>query len=261
MDIAGKVAIVTGTATGVGRGIASDFVRAGAKVVMADVDPAGAGLVDELADAAGEARFVQADVSNPDDARKLAEVAREDFGGLHILVNNAAIQVEKTIEDVEPDEWDRLMSINVKGVYLCIKYAIPVMRASGGGSIVNVASVNGFWVEPGLAAYCTSKGAVITLTRAVACEVGRDNIRCNAICPGYIDTGMAARYLDSQPDPEKARAEVAQLHTVGRVGQPADIAAFARFLASDASSFATGAIYPLDGGLSIGVSAKPDQDW
>ena len=260
MDIRGKTAIVTGATTGVGRAIAEDFAAAGGRVVFADVDPAGGDVVAELSDVGENVVFAQADVSSAADAESLVSLAVDRFGGLDILVNNAAIQIEKTIEDLDPADWDRLMGVNVKGVFLCSKYAIPVMRMRGGGSIINVASVNAFWVEPGLGAYCTSKGAVVALTRATAADFGRDGIRCNCICPGYIDTGMAGRYLDSQDDPERARAEVATLHAVGRVGQPRDIASLARFLASDAASFATGASYVLDGGLSIGVSAKPQPD-
>ena len=256
-DISGRAAIVTGAARGVGRGIVEGFASAGARILMCDVDTAeGEAVAAELASAGYEVRFRGADVGSPADARALVDAAVEHYGRLDILVNNAAIQVEKTIEDLEPEEWDALMDVNLKGVYLCCKYAVPVMREGGGGAIVNIASVNGFWVEPGLDAYCASKGGVITLTRAIAADFGRDGIRCNCICPGYVDTGMAGRYLDSQPDPAKARAEVAGLHAVGRVGQPADIAACARFLASDAAGFATGAAFVLDGGLSLGIVAK-----
>jgi NAD(P)-dependent dehydrogenase (short-subunit alcohol dehydrogenase family) len=259
MDISGRRAIVTGAATGVGRGIAEHFARVGARVLLADVDEAGGqALAGELAAEGHEAAFRRADVGSPADAEALVADAVERWGGLDILVNNAGVQVEKTIEELDPSEWDRLMDVNFKGVYLCSKFAIPALRAAGGGSIVNIASVNGFWVEPGLGAYCASKGGVIALTRSTAADFGRDGIRCNCICPGYVDTGMAGRYLDSLPDPAKARADVATQHAVGRVGQPADIAACAQFLASDAAGFATGAAFVLDGGLSLGVVAKPE---
>lgn len=259
MDIDGRRAIVTGAATGMGRGLAEHFAAVGARVLLCDVDAErGQAVADALADRGHDAAFRRADVGSPSDAEALVADAVERWGGLDILVNNAGVQVEKTIEDLDPAEWDRLMDVNFKGVFLCSKYAIPVMRDGGGGAIVNIASVNGFWVEPGLGAYCASKGGVIALTRSTATDFGRDGIRCNCICPGYIDTGMAGRYLDSQADPGKARAEVATLHAVGRVGQPADIATCAQFLASDAAAFATGAAFVLDGGLSLGVVAKPE---
>ena len=255
-SVAGRATIVTGAATGIGRGVATRFAHAGADVLLADVDAAGGTAVaKELRDAGHSATFAAADVSKPADAEALVGVAVDRFGGLDVLVNNAAIQIENTIEDLDPDGWDRLMSVNMKGVYLCSKYAIGPMRARGGGAIVNLASINGFWVEPGLGAYCASKGGVIALTRSTAADFGRDGIRCNCICPGYIDTGMAARYLDSLPDPEKARAEVAASHAVGRVGTPEDVASLAQYLASDAASFATGAAFVLDGGESLGVVA------
>ncbi len=261
MDIAGRRTIVTGAATGVGRGIAEHFARVGARVLLCDVDAEGGqAAADQLAAAGLEVGCRRVDVGSPAQAEALVADAVERWGGLDVLVNNAGVQVENTIEDLDPDDWDRLMDVNFKGVYLCSKYAIPVMREAGGGSIVNIASVNGFWVEPGLGAYCASKGGVIALTRSTAADFGRDGIRCNCICPGYIDTGMAGRYLDSLPDPAKARAEVATQHAVGRVGQPADIAAAAQFLASDAAGFATGSAFVLDGGLSLGVVAQYEND-
>jgi NAD(P)-dependent dehydrogenase (short-subunit alcohol dehydrogenase family) len=261
MDVAGRRTIVTGAATGVGRGIAEHFARVGARVMLCDVDAEGGQAVaDALTGEGLEAAFRRADVGSPEDAEALVADAVERYGGLDVLVNNAGLQVEKTIEDLDPADWDRLMDVNFKGVYLCSKFAIPVMREGGGGSIVNIASVNGFWVEPGLGAYCASKGGVIALTRSTAADFGRDGIRCNCICPGYIDTGMAGRYLDSLPDPATARAEVATQHAVGRVGQPADIAACVQFLASDAAGFATGSAFVLDGGLSLGVVAQPEND-
>ena len=142
--------------------------------------------------------------------------AAERRGGPHAIVSNAAIQYERTIEDTPPEDWDRVLGINLKGVYLCARAAIPRMRRLGGGSIVNMASVNGFWVEPQLGAYCTAKGGVINLTRAIALDFGKDGIRCNCICPGYIDTGMAQRYFEVQPDPEAARVEAGRLHALRR---------------------------------------------
>ena len=257
MEITGKVAIVTGAATGIGRAIAEGFASAGAMVVMGDVDETEGRRVASALDSGNDkVVFQQSDVSDPGSARELIEEAVSRFGGLDILVNNAGIQIEKTIEDLEPDEWDRLMGVNFKGVYLCSKYAIPRMRERGGGAITNIASVNGFWVEPQLGAYCASKGGVIALTRSTAADFGRDGIRCNCICPGFIDTGMAGRYIASLPDPQAARAQVESQQAVGRMGQPDDIANMARFLCSDAAAFATGGVYVLDGGMTLGVVAQ-----
>ncbi len=258
ISIEGKVAVVTGTAAGVGRGIAEHFAAAGAKVMTCDVDPGGEDVAAALRDSGADIQFMQTDVSDEAQVEALFAAALERWGGIDALVNNAAIQIENTIEDLDSGDWDKLMGVNFKGVYLCSKAAIAPMRARGGGSIVNIASVNGFWVEPGLGAYCAAKGGVITLTKSTAADFGRDGIRCNCICPGYVDTGMAGRYLDSQADPEKARAEVATLHAVGRVGQPADIATCAQYLSSDAAGFITGASFVVDGGLSLGVVAQPE---
>ncbi len=250
-----KTVVVTGAARGIGRAIAQRLALAGAHVVAADVDLDELGVVSSaIRGAGGRAEVRRCDVSDADDVEALMAAA-EALSGPHALVSNAAIQYERTIEDTPPEDWDRVMGINLKGVYLCARAAIPRMRRLGGGSIVNMASVNGFWVEPQLGAYCTAKGGVINLTRAIALDFGKDGIRCNCICPGYIDTGMAQRYFEVQPDPEAARAEAGRLHALGRIGRPEEIAAMALFLCSDESSFCTAQPFIVDGGLSAGVPA------
>src|SRR6478752_3544362 len=191
--------------------------------------------------------------STPTARRRPPRASRPRAGGPHAIVSNAAVQYERTVEDTPPDDWDMVLGVNLKGVYLCARAAIPRMRALGGGSIVNMASVNGFWVEPALGAYCAAKGAVINLTRSIALENGRYGIRCNCICPGYIDTGMAQRYFEIQDDPDAARAEAGRMHALGRIGGPEEVAAVALFLCSDESSFCTAAPFIADGGLSAGV--------
>lgn len=255
MRMDSKTVVVTGAARGIGRAIAERVASAGAYTVCADVD------LDELQRVAagiagdgGAAEAHRCDVSDPDDVERLMQAA-EQHGGPHALVSNAAIQYEQTIEDTPPEDWDRVVGINLKGVYLCARAAIPRMRRLGGGSIVNMASVNGFWVEPQLGAYCTAKGGVINLTRSIALDFGKDGIRCNCICPGYIDTGMAQRYFEVQPDPDAARVEAGRLHALGRIGRPEEIAAVALFLCSDDSSFCTAQPFIVDGGLSAGVPA------
>jgi NAD(P)-dependent dehydrogenase (short-subunit alcohol dehydrogenase family) len=250
-----KTVVVTGAARGIGRAIAERLASAGADTVIADVDE------DELARAAGAIEAAGGmvtpqgcDVSDPQEVERLMAIAQAR-GGPHAIVSNAAIQYERTIEDTPPDDWDRVMGINLKGIYLCARAAIPRMRLLGGGSIVNMASVNGFWVEPQLGAYCAAKGGVINLTRAIALDFGKDGIRCNCICPGYIDTGMAQRYFEVQPDPDAARVEAGKLHALWRIGRPEEVAAVALFLCSDESSFCTAQPFIVDGGLSAGVPA------
>jgi NAD(P)-dependent dehydrogenase (short-subunit alcohol dehydrogenase family) len=248
----GKVAVVTGAATGIGRAIARRLAAEGALTLCADVDGDGAErTAGEIGAAGGRAEAHRCDVSDSGEVEQLMAAA-EGHGGPHALVSNAAIQYERTIEDTPPENWDQVLGVNLKGVYLCARAAIPRMRALGGGSIVNMASVNGFWVEPELGAYSAAKGGVINLTRSIALDFGRFGIRCNCICPGYVDTGMAQRYFDVQEDPAAARADAARLHALGRIGQPEEIAAMALFLCCDESSFCTAQPFIVDGGLSAG---------
>src|ERR1700757_5030399 len=172
-----KTVVVTGAARGIGRAIAERLAAAGAYVVLADVDLDGLETVASvIEDGGGRGEAHRCDVSSPVDVERLMAVA-EAHHGPHAIVCNAAIQYEKTIEDTPPEDWDRVLAINLKGAYLCARAAIPRMRRLGGGSIVNIASVNGFWVEPQLGAYCTAKGGVIALTRSIALDFGRDGIR------------------------------------------------------------------------------------
>jgi NAD(P)-dependent dehydrogenase (short-subunit alcohol dehydrogenase family) len=250
-----KTAVVTGAARGIGRSIAERLAGAGAYTICADVDREELEQVTASIEAAGgRAEAHRCDVSHPDEVEQLMAAA-EEAGGPHALVANAAIQYERTIEDTPPEDWDRVLGVNLKGIYLCARAAVPRMRRLGGGSIVNMASVNGFWVEPQLGAYCAAKGGVINLTRSIALDFGKDGIRCNCICPGYIDTGMAQRYFEVQPDPEAARAEAGRLHALGRIGRPEEVAAMALFLCSEESSFCTAQPFIVDGGLSAGVPA------
>jgi NAD(P)-dependent dehydrogenase (short-subunit alcohol dehydrogenase family) len=252
----GKVSVITGAGTGIGRAVAERFAAEGALALCADIDgDAAAATADGILAAGGRAEGHACDVSDAGQVEAVMAAA-ERHGGPHAIVSNAAIQYERTLEDTPPDDWDRVLGVNLRGVYLCARAAIPRMRRIGGGSIVNMASVNGFWVEPALAAYCTAKGGVINLTRAIALENGRDGIRCNCICPGYIDTGMAQRYFEVQPDPDAARAEAGKLHALGRIGRPEEVAAVALFLCSDESSFCTAQPFIVDGGLSAGVPAR-----
>lgn len=251
-----KTAVVTGAATGIGRAIAERLGAEGALTLCADVDADGVeATAGAIREDGGRAEARRCDVADPHDVEALMAAA-EAKGGPHALVSNAAVQYEQTIEDTPPEDWDRVLGVNLKGVYLCARAAIPRMRALGGGSIVNMASVNGFWVEPSLGAYCAAKGGVINLTRAIALDFGRFGIRCNCVCPGYIDTGMAQRYFDIQDDPAAARVAAGQMHALGRIGRPEEVAAVTLFLCSDESSFCTAQPFIVDGGLSAGAPAR-----
>lgn len=248
----GKIAVVTGAGTGIGKAIGARLAAEGAHVLCADIDAAAVeDTVSEIRRSGATANAHVCDVSNPDDVERVMAAA-EALHGPHAVVSNAAVQLELSAEDTRPSEWDRVLGTNLKGVYLCARAAIPRMRGLGGGSIVNMASVNGFWVEPALAAYAASKGGVINFTRSVALDFGKDGIRCNCICPGYIDTGMAQRYFDQQSDPGAAREAAGKLHALGRMGTADEVAAMALFLCSDEASFCTGQPFIVDGGLSAG---------
>jgi NAD(P)-dependent dehydrogenase (short-subunit alcohol dehydrogenase family) len=256
MRMEGKVAVVTGAAAGIGRAIAKRLAEEGALTLCADVNEESVeDVASEIRGRGGQAEAHHVDVSSPEDVERLMTAA-EAHRGPHAIVSNAAVQYERTVEETPPEAWDKVLAVNLKGVYLCARAAIPRMRRLGGGSIVNMASVNGFWVEPSLGAYAAAKGGVINLTRAIALENGQYGIRCNCICPGYVDTGMAQRYFEMQPDPGKAREEAGRMHALGRIGRPEEIAAMALFLASDESSFCTAQPFIIDGGLSARVNAN-----
>jgi NAD(P)-dependent dehydrogenase (short-subunit alcohol dehydrogenase family) len=254
MRLKDKVAIVTGAGSGIGRAIAVCFAQEGARVVLADRNEAGGATTLGLVNAAGgEAHLVVADVSRAADTERIFAEAVQVFGRLDALVNNAAVMVPKAVPELSEEEWDYVQGVNLKGVFLCSKQAILCFRRQGGrGTIVNMASVNSFYAEAGIAAYCAAKGGVQQLTRAMAIDHGAEGIRVNCICPGWIDTPINAGYF---ADPA-ARAFADKLHALGRIGQPEEIAAVAAFLVSDAASFVTGASIVADGGFSAGLSSQ-----
>ena len=251
MKLENKVAIVTGGAMGIGKGIAAVFLREGARVVIADVNRMeGEKAAAELKrDGAGPV-FIECDVSQEQAIRRMVEETVARFKALHVLVNNAGIGVYKTVLDTSAEEWDRCQAVNLRGVFLCSKYAIPHMQAAGGGAIVNVASVHSYQNVGGTAPYAASKGGVVTLTRVMAIDHGKDKIRVNAICPGWIDTPLIQGIFAANPDPEKAKQAVERRQLLGRLGNPEEVGEAAAFLASDEASYITGASLMVDNGMT-----------
>ena len=248
--VAGKVALITGAASGIGRATALLFAREGAAIALADVNAnAGQRVADEITQSGARAFFESVDVTQAADCRRLVERAIREFGRIDTLFNNAGIIRRATILDLSEEDWDRVMSVNVKSIYLLSREVIPHMqRAPGGGTIINTASGWGLTGGAKAAVYCASKGAVVLLTKAMAVDHGPQNIRVNCICPGDTNTGML-REEAQQLGEENSRflAEAAR-RPLGRVGTPEEIAQAALYLASDASSFVTGTALVVDGG-------------
>src|SRR5271165_7040086 len=249
MQLAGKVALITGGASGIGRASAMLFAREGAAITVADLNAdAGGRTADEIVKAGGRAFFERVDVTRAVECQRLVERAIREFGRIDILFNNAGIIRRATVLDLSEDDWDRVMAVNVKSIYLLSREVIPHMETAGGGTIINTASGWGLAGGAKAAVYCASKGAVVLLTKAMAIDHGPQKIRVNCICPGDTDTGML-REEAQQLGEENSRflAESAK-RPLGRVGTPEEIAQAALYLASDASSFVTGTALVVDGG-------------
>ncbi|MDX6535748.1 MAG: hypothetical protein QOD37_89 [Gaiellales bacterium] len=240
----GRVCVVTGVASGLGQAIARELAAEGGIVVGCDVQDAGGA---ESMAAIGS--YVHADVSRESDVAALLAAALERHGRVDVMVNNAAIQIEEELAETSEEQLDRVLGTNLKGVFFGCKHAVLTMRPAGGGVIVNVASILALVGDGILAAYCAAKGGVLGITRATAVQYGSAGIRCNAICPGDIDTPLVQAYFDTADDPAALRAEVSAEYPLGRIAQPREIARAVVFLASDDASFMSGQPLVVDGGL------------
>lgn len=247
-----KVALVTGAGLGLGRASAMMLAREGARVIVTDLrEQEGADTADAIVSAGGEAMFLAHDVAKEEDWRKVVSATVKRFGGFDVLVNNAGVVQAGTVEDTTLEQWRWLMSINLDGVFLGVKYAVGAMKERG-GSIINISSIEGLIGDPNLAAYDASKGGVRLLTKSAAlyCARAGYKIRVNSVHPGYIWTPMVEAYVTGQADPVKAKAEIAALHPLGHIGDPDDVAFGVVYLASEESKFVTGAELVIDGGYT-----------
>jgi NAD(P)-dependent dehydrogenase (short-subunit alcohol dehydrogenase family) len=247
--LAGKVALITGGASGIGRASAFLFARAGAAVAVVDLDQqAGQTVVEKVVGDGGQAIFERADVTRTDECERAVRRVVGEFGGVHVLFNNAGIIRRASVVELSEEDWDRVMAVNLKSMFLMSRLVVPIMVKNGGGTIINMASGWGLVGGPRAAVYCASKGAVVLLTKAMAVDHGPQNIRVNCICPGDTDTGMLRQEAEQLGEREEIFLAGSAQRPLGRVGKAEEIAQAALYLASEASSFVTGTALVVDGG-------------
>jgi NAD(P)-dependent dehydrogenase (short-subunit alcohol dehydrogenase family) len=251
--LAGRNAIVTGGGSGLGEATVAYLAAAGARVIVADVDePAAQRVAGAVSKAGGSAEAVAADVTSEGDVRRMVDTATggNGDGRLAVLVCSAAVEVRASLEDTSDEDWQRIIDVNLKGPFLCLKHALPVMAQSGGGSAILLGSVLGAIGSPGYAAYCASKGALVNLAKQAAIEHAPDNVRVNVVSPSASETGLFMKMVEQAPDPEAIKRMVAERTPMQRLGTADDVCESIMFLAGDESSYISGAVFPLDGGLA-----------
>jgi len=251
MRLLNKVAVITGGNSGIGRATAIRFALEGAKVVIGarDID-AGKEVVDFIKKNGGKSVFVKTDVASEVSVKNLVDFAVKLFGRIDIMFNNAGVDLAKPVTETSEEELNSVLNVNLKGVFYGCKYAIPYMSKQGNGSIINTASTAGIVGLPNMAAYSASKGGVVLLTKEMAIDYAKKGIRVNCVCPGAIMTPMLKKFIDKSPNPEETIKNLGEMHPIGRIGKPEEIANAVLFLASDESSFVTGHALIVDGGLT-----------
>ena len=253
MDSSARVAVVTGGAKGIGGATVTRFLEEGTQVVVLDVDEEKA--LQRVAPFGSSGVFIKCDVSIADEVESSFAQIEGQFGGADILVNNAGIQRYSTVTETTEEEWDLVLSVNLKSAFLCSKYAIPLMQKRGSGVVINVASVQSFITQRNVAPYTTSKTAMLGLTRSIAVDYA-PNIRAVAVCPGTVDTPMLRAAANLSPDPEEIFEEVRQMHLTKRIADPSEIANLIVYLASDKATFITGQAIRIDGGLGLTIDGS-----
>jgi len=252
MRLKGKVAIITGSSKGIGKGCAQVFAGEGAAVVIVSrTEAPGLAMAKKIQDEGGQAVYIQTDVSQSEQVQNMIKRTVEEFGRLDVLINNAGYHISKNVEETSEEEWDFIIKTNLKSVFLCSKYAIPHLRKTQ-GHIINMSSMVGLVGQSNAGAYSATKGGIIAMTKGMALDFAKDGIRVNCICPGWIRTPLVDDWFTQQPDEQKAREYINSVHPLGRIGTIEECGRIALFLATEDSSFITGSILTVDGGVTLG---------